>query len=457
MHLYDDGLVVGQFGVDAPYVGQWLPEAPAQMAGNAFSNAIVEAADGSRYIYQNDESWHGGVHRWHVTGLDTIHEDSIAITLANALESGLQGTYYNDASLSSLKAATTRVDPTVNVELDPSIGPSVRWQGFVQPRYTEAYTFYLHANDGVRLWVNNVLLIDQWTDQPPTEWSGTIKLEADKLYPVRLEYYQNDSAATAQMSWSSTSQAKEIVPTSRLFYTDVTPTSPGQLNIHEGLWYEAGVSDGLYGWHRTPAQDITNDWLNDFWKVDTSRYSYRRDRPADIRANFSRPGTASVTRELRNVGDSAVNGWTLGGLITFGANYNRNEYGDSTSDSSGQYLEVLDDAGKIIARLYPRALNLNVAPPVSINGNTGASSVKVVSSDTWNRTIWQTPNPFSISAAAGKLSFTFADGSITNVTPLDSAANWQKPTTLRIFYYHFHPNWGYGLEIGLSDVTFSTH
>jgi prepilin-type processing-associated H-X9-DG protein len=118
---------------------------------------------------------------------------------------------------------------------------------------------------------------------------------------------------------------------------------------------------------------------------------------------------------------------------------------------------VLDDAGKIIARLYPRALNLNVAPPVSINGNTASSSIKVVTSDTWNRSIWQTPTPFSISAANGKLNFTFADGSITNVNPFDSTAHWQKPRTLRIFYYHFHPNWGYGLEIGLSDVVFSAH
>jgi hypothetical protein len=316
MHLYDDGLVIGQFGIVAAYVGQWLPEAAAQMAGNASSNAVVVADDGSRYIYQNDESWHGGVHRWHVTGLDSIHEELIPVTFA---------------------------------------GPYV-----------------------------------------PPEFPG--------------------------------------------------------LNLHEGLGYMAGVSDGLYGWHRTPEQDVTNDQRTDWWVVDTGRYAYRRDRPADIRANFSRPGTASVTRDLRPVGAGAVSAWTLSGQLTFGANYNRNEYGDNTSDCSGQYLEILDDTGKVIARLYPRGLAQNVA----IHANTAASNVKVVSADEWNRTIWQTPTPFTVSASDGKLSFTFGDGSIANVQPFDSTANWQKPATMRMFFYHFHPNWSWPLEIGLAETTFST-
>src|SRR5262249_14993368 len=113
MHLYDDGLVLGQFGVVSPFNAdprRRLPEAAAQMAGNALYSAVVTAADGSRYIYHGDEQWHGGLHRWHVTGLDTIHEDSIPITLSNSLAAGVRATYYDDTSLSSLKALSSRME-----------------------------------------------------------------------------------------------------------------------------------------------------------------------------------------------------------------------------------------------------------------------------------------------------------------------------------------------------------
>jgi hypothetical protein len=41
-------------------------------AGNSFGATMVKAADGAVYIYHNDESVHGGVHRWKLAGLDTV-------------------------------------------------------------------------------------------------------------------------------------------------------------------------------------------------------------------------------------------------------------------------------------------------------------------------------------------------------------------------------------------------
>ena len=42
----------------------------------------------------------------------------------------------------------------------------------------QTYTFYTSTDDGVRLWVNGVLLINHWSDQSNTEWSGSIALVA---------------------------------------------------------------------------------------------------------------------------------------------------------------------------------------------------------------------------------------------------------------------------------------
>jgi hypothetical protein len=80
MHFYDNGLFVGQFGV--PGVGG-TTAAPGR-SGNAFSPTLVRAA-GKVYLYHNDESTWGGVHRWRLRGADDIVEISAAGAIGSAL------------------------------------------------------------------------------------------------------------------------------------------------------------------------------------------------------------------------------------------------------------------------------------------------------------------------------------------------------------------------------------
>ena len=87
----------------------------------------------------------------------------------------------------------------------------------MQPLYSETYRFYTLSDDGVRLWVNGQLLINNWTDHPTTENSGTIALTAGQKYDVKLEYYDHTRNAVAKLLWSSTSQTKQPIPQSQLF------------------------------------------------------------------------------------------------------------------------------------------------------------------------------------------------------------------------------------------------
>jgi sugar lactone lactonase YvrE len=68
VHFRDDGTYLGRFGV--PTTRATGPAA-AGVAGNAFSSMLVTAGDELR-LYHNDESQHGGVHRWAIRGLDGI-------------------------------------------------------------------------------------------------------------------------------------------------------------------------------------------------------------------------------------------------------------------------------------------------------------------------------------------------------------------------------------------------
>jgi uncharacterized repeat protein (TIGR03806 family) len=145
---------------------------------------------------------------------------------------GLLGQYWsNTTSLAFTNAGfntaptLTRVDPTINFNWDTgSPDPSIsvdhfitRWTGSVQPQFNETYTFYTTTDDGVRLWVNGRLLIDEWVDQGPTEWSGSITLAAHQRYNIQMDYYEDGGGAAASLSWSSPSTTKAIIPQTQLY------------------------------------------------------------------------------------------------------------------------------------------------------------------------------------------------------------------------------------------------
>lgn len=97
---------------------------------------------------------------------------------------------------------------------------SVVWTGQVEPKHTGDYTFYTLSNDGVRLWVNGVAIIDNWTDHSAKEDQGVIALQAGKKYDLKLEYYQGGGGATMKLYWSNASQRKEIIPQAHLYAPD---------------------------------------------------------------------------------------------------------------------------------------------------------------------------------------------------------------------------------------------
>jgi dienelactone hydrolase len=157
-------------------------------------------------------------------------------TAAPSTGTGLQGQYYANATLSG-NPVTTRIDSVINndfvyVSPVPGLIPvenySVRWTGQVKPLFSETYTFYTVSDDGIRLWVNNVLLVDNWTNHGATENSGTIALVGGQKYDVKIEYYQGTGFAASKFLWSSASTPKAIVPKSQLYPPGfVDPTIPG--------------------------------------------------------------------------------------------------------------------------------------------------------------------------------------------------------------------------------------
>ena len=143
---------------------------------------------------------------------------------------GLLAQYFNAPDLSSPTApfnvpVLTRFDGPIDfdwssVSPDPSINQtnfSARWTGQIAAQFSETHTFYVTADDGVRLWVNNQLLVDGWIDQPATTYTGTIALTAGQKVGIKMEYYQRYGGAVAKLEWSNPSRPRALVPASQLY------------------------------------------------------------------------------------------------------------------------------------------------------------------------------------------------------------------------------------------------
>ncbi|MDB6068031.1 MAG: hypothetical protein JWR26_4239 [Pedosphaera sp.] len=146
---------------------------------------------------------------------------------------GLTGAYYANQNQTFNGSPTlVRVDTGIDfnwntVGPDPSIGRTgftARWTGTVQPQFTETYTFYATADDGVRLWVNGQLLLDAWITQGATTYSGSIALKAQQLYDIQMDYFQGGGGASAELQWSSPSSTLAVIPQTQLYpYTNPPP------------------------------------------------------------------------------------------------------------------------------------------------------------------------------------------------------------------------------------------
>jgi hypothetical protein len=144
---------------------------------------------------------------------------------------GLLGNYYNDQNFDFAESPSlTRIDPQINFDWgvaapDSLINAnyfSVRWTGYVQPINSEALTFKTLTNNGVRLWVNDKLIINHWTPQDTKEWTGTIGLLGGTKYKIKMEYFDKDTIALAQLRWKSDNIPLSLIPTQQL-YSSISP------------------------------------------------------------------------------------------------------------------------------------------------------------------------------------------------------------------------------------------
>ena len=76
---------------------------------------------------------------------------------------------------------------------------SVQWSGQFDFNGGN-YTFIAKADDGIKVWIDNDLIIDQWQVQGEREFRETRNLSAG-THRVRVQYHENVGQATARVTW----------------------------------------------------------------------------------------------------------------------------------------------------------------------------------------------------------------------------------------------------------------
>ncbi len=99
--------------------------------------------------------------------------------------------------------------------LDPhAVGFSARWTGELLVPRDDLYTFHTESDDGVRVFLDGRLVIDNFTAHPQTgNDSPAVRLEAG-AHALIVEYFQFDyrGPGVVRLSWSAPGMAREVIP-----------------------------------------------------------------------------------------------------------------------------------------------------------------------------------------------------------------------------------------------------
>jgi hypothetical protein len=129
---------------------------------------------------------------------------------------GLRGEYFKGMNFDT--PVLQRVDPGVSFDFGeqgpaPEVGGqrfSARWTGHLRAPETGKYVLLTASDDGVRVWLDNQRIIDEWRNQQAHPLPGpAVELQQGHEYDLRVEYFQNSGGASIHLTWIPPSAGAE--------------------------------------------------------------------------------------------------------------------------------------------------------------------------------------------------------------------------------------------------------
>jgi len=153
------------------------------------------------------------------------------LKIKDGLMPGLKTYYYTwigeepPENLASLKPVKESVSPHINYVWWDSPAPGVpsefyaiAWIGYLEVDKPGLYRFYLTTDDGSRLWIDNVLVIDAWRDQAPTTYISQPIYLTKGFHKLKYYYYNKFGFGEAVLGWIPPDSGPSVIPREKFFH-----------------------------------------------------------------------------------------------------------------------------------------------------------------------------------------------------------------------------------------------
>ena len=216
------------------------------------------------------------------------------------VQAGLLAECYDGTSFDTYLG--TYVDQTVDFNpADDALGTarcggndtfSVRWTGQVKANADGTIQFWTYSDDGVRLWVNGALIIDNWSTHQFIWNSGNATyLVNGQWYDIKLEFFESGGESAIRLAWGA---ERTIIPSTNL-------RTGASVTIDQG---SSTITVGARGWSQSSAAFTGGS------------------ATIDVNGPFSLAGGSftSTSGVLQVAGDFSVSGGTFvhnGGTVRF--------------------------------------------------------------------------------------------------------------------------------------------
>ena len=139
----------------------------------------------------------------------TIPSKNLSCTFNGENKNGLSAEYFNTINLAG-EPVVKRVDENMQFgwtlfSPDPKLAfdcYSIRWKGKLTAPETGKFKIGIEGNDGYRLYINNILLIDNWKKVSFGNKTVDFSFEKGKSYDIRIEYFESSGTARFRLIWN---------------------------------------------------------------------------------------------------------------------------------------------------------------------------------------------------------------------------------------------------------------
>jgi len=344
-----------------------------------------------------------------------VEAQSAGLNYQNYAAGGAQPGYTQDAN-GNITNRTLLSTGTVNtVGLTTSSGTSVptrsdgfiiRFHGFIRIPTSGTYHFGGNADDGIRIKINNISVVNSWVDDGGSFRSGTITLAAG-VVPVEIMYYENGGGQLVNFQWL-VNGVWQIVPSTVLattssYWAPVAPQYSSGITVQQQTRRDSAT---------VRRQAVTNsmiyiDQIGDNNTITISQQGNNNQikgigqQAVSIQGNSNNITVRQGTTSGNSSGKNLVELQVTGDSNTLNLNQGRNSNGTNPGADSNNHYQMLNLSGS----------NNNITTVQRDGTNAGAGHFM-------ENTIGGNSNVINLTqqGTAGKVLFANVNGNSNNVT-----------------------------------------